>query len=204
MKLYGSLTSPFVRVVRIAAFELGIEKQIELVETVVKPAMPNLEYGKIINPLRRVPALETETGSVFIDSRVILEFLHAHANGKLLPRDETGRIDCLNRHAVASGGTEALVLAMYEKNIRPSETHWPENFADQLDKAQAALDWAEHYSEDLSGLFDISALAFTAMIDYANFRFGDIDWLGNRPKLAKLSEQWRDRQSVQSTKPPKI
>lgn len=61
MKLYGSLTSPFVRTVRIAAIELGLGAQVELAPTVVRPTEPNRAYGDRINPLRRVPALETES-----------------------------------------------------------------------------------------------------------------------------------------------
>jgi len=45
MKLYGSLTSPFVRTCRIAAIELGLERDVVLTPTVVRPTQPNRDFG---------------------------------------------------------------------------------------------------------------------------------------------------------------
>ncbi|MEM6413844.1 MAG: glutathione S-transferase N-terminal domain-containing protein [Pseudomonadota bacterium] len=202
MKLFGSLTSPFVRAVRIAAIELGIADQIELVETVVKPAAPNHSFGKAVNPIRRVPALQTASGANVIDSRVIIEFLNDHADGNLIASHPDKRLVCLNRHAIAAGGTEALVQAMYEKNIRPAATYWADNYADQLDKAASALDWAETNATEIGLAFDLGAIGFVAMIEYAQFRFADIDWVERRPAVADLLTEWRTRESVTKTLPP--
>lgn len=202
MKLYGSLTSPFVRAVRIAAIELGLADKLVLEPTVTRPTEPNRPYGAAVNPLRRVPALETDAGDVIIDSRVILEFLNAEAGGTLIPADAGARIDCLNRHAVAAGGTEALVLCMYEKNIRPAEYQWSAWLDDQLDKAGAALDWAEARTEVLGATFDLAAISFACFVDYGEFRFPEQNWMKGRPAFATLVEEWRTRPSVKETAPP--
>ncbi len=202
MKLYGSLTSPFVRAVRIAAIELGIESQIEFAPTVVKPTEPNRDFGAAVNPLRRVPALETDNGDVFIDSRVIVEFLNKAAKGSIVPKGAAARIACFNRHAVFSGATEALVSAMYESRVRPERLRWPDWRADMIDKAHAALDWAESRFEDMPDDFDLGAIALVCLIGYAQLRFPDIDWLASRPKLKAYWDDAQARSSVNETVPP--
>lgn len=199
MRLYGSLTSPFVRTVRIAAIELGLDSQMEFAPTVVRPTQPNRAYGAAVNPLRRVPALETEAGDVFIDSRVIVEFLNKAAKGSLVPKGASARIACFNRHAVVAGATEALVSAMYELRLRPEERRWPEWASDQIDKAGAALDWAEAHHADLTADFDLAAIALIALIGYAQFRFSFADWLDGRPNLAAFSAAAGLRASVAAT-----
>jgi glutathione S-transferase len=201
VKLYGSLTSPFVRTVRIAAIELGLDDQIDLVPTIVRPTQPNRDFGATINPLRRVPALETDDGEVFIDSRVIVEFLNKAAKGAVVPKGASARIACFNRHAVFAGATEALVSAMYESRLRPEERRWPEWAEDQIDKADAALDWAEPRMEDIAAEFDLAAIALLCLIDYAQFRFSSIDWMRERPAVAAFAAAAATRVSVATTAP---
>ncbi len=202
MKLYGSLTSPFVRAVRIAAIELGIASQIDFAPTVVKPTEPNRDFGAAVNPLRRVPALETDNGDVFIDSRVIVEFLNKAAKGAIVPKGAAARIACFNRHAVFSGATEALVSAMYESRVRPEKLRWPEWRTDMIDKSQAALDWAEERFDDMPDEFDLGAIALVCLIGYAQLRFPEIDWLASRPKLRAFWDDAQARPSVNETVPP--
>lgn len=201
MKLYGSLTSPFVRAVRIAAIELGIASQIDFAPTVVKPTEPNRDFGAAVNPLRRVPALETDNGDVFIDSRVIVEFLNKAAKGAIVPKGAAARIACFNRHAVFSGATEALVSAMYESRVRPEKLRWPEWRTDMIDKAQAALDWTEERFDDMPDDFDLGAIALVCLIGYAQLRFPEIDWLASRPKLRAYWDDAQARPSVNETVP---
>ncbi|MFZ5617241.1 MAG: glutathione S-transferase family protein [Pseudomonadota bacterium] len=201
MKLYGSLTSPFVRAVRIAAIELGLESQIDFAPTVVRPTQPNRDYGASVNPLRRVPALETDDGQIFIDSRVIVEFLNNAAKGDIVPKGAPARIACFNRHAVFSGATEALVSAMYEQRVRPEGKLWPEWSADQIDKAHAALDWAEQRFNDMPPGFDLGHIALVCLIGYAQLRFPEIDWFKGRPVTKAFYDAASARRSVVGTAP---
>jgi glutathione S-transferase len=201
MKLYGSLTSPFVRVVRMAALELGLGDKVVLTPTVVRPTEPNRSFGAAVNPLRRVPALETDSGESIIDSRVIVEYLNDMAGGDLVPRHGASRISCLNRQAVVAGATEALVSAMYETRLRPEDKRWPQWSADQIDKAHAALDWVEAHADEFSKHWDFAALSLVALVDYARFRFPGEDWLAGRPRLAGFLEISAKRESVAQTTP---
>ena len=199
MKLYGSTTSPFVRMVRIAALELDAD--VELAPTVVKPTLPNADYAREVNPLRRVPALEAADGEIIIDSRVIVEYLNAAKGGALLPAEPAARIKCLNAHAVCAGAIESRVLAMYERRVRPAEFQWPDLVEDQLDKARTAVAWAESRADLFAADMDLAAIALVSFIDYAVFRFPDVDWLGDAPRLAARLEALAARPSVRETFP---
>ena len=202
MKLYGSLTSPFVRAVRIAAIELKLADEIEFVATVVKPTAPNRSFGKDANPLRRVPALETANGEILVDSRVIIEHLNNVGRGTFIPEEPGARVACLNRHAIVAGATEALVSAMYETRLRPAEFQWPDWVDDQIDKAEKALDWAEANLDGFSQSFDLSAAALICLLDYAEFRFAERDWRKGRVKLDGYVSAMSARSSIRETTPP--
>jgi glutathione S-transferase len=199
MILYGSFTSPFVRAARIAAIELRLS--FEFAPTIVRPTQPNAAYGDGVNPLRRVPALETDDGAVIVDSRVIVEYLNDLAEGRIIPAHGAARIECLNRHAVAAGATEALVSAMYERRMRPKEKQWAGWADDQIDKARAALDWIEARCGAYSKEFDLGAIGLVCLLDYAAFRFPEIDWLAARPGIAALRREMDHRASVSDTMP---
>src|SRR5882757_4527028 len=81
MKLLFSPPSPFVRKVRIAAIEKGLDGRIELV-----PAQPWPEPTAVIafNPLGKVPVLLLDDGSPLYDSPVICEYLDCLGTGPAL------------------------------------------------------------------------------------------------------------------------
>lgn len=201
MKLYGSLTSPFVRAVRIAALELGLDEKIIFVPTVVRPTQPNMDYGTGVNPLRRVPALETGDGNVLVDSRIIIEHLNALVSGALVPADAPSRIAALNRHAAMAAATEALVAAMYERKLRPSDKRWDAWADDQIDKAAQALTWAEARADQFFGTFDIGTIGLVCLIGYAQFRFPETDWLDGLPTIGHQLSELENRDSVSATAP---
>jgi glutathione S-transferase len=90
---------------------------------------------------------------------------------------------------------------MYESRLRPEEKRWPEWRADLLDKAHAALDWAEKRTADFDRAFDIGTIGLVCLIDYARLRFPEVDWLKGRPRIAALLEKAGQRRSVAETRP---
>ena len=64
MKLRYSQTSPYVRKVMVAAIEVGLEGQIEVVPT--DPWDPETDLPDD-NPLGKVPTLITENGMMLVD-----------------------------------------------------------------------------------------------------------------------------------------
>ena len=138
MKLLYAPTSPFVRKVRAAAIELGLDGQIELELVQVAPCKPNRDYAKAHNPLRKIPALVTAEGMTIFDSTVICEYLDAMAGGgRLVPREGEARWRVLTGHTVAQGICEAAVMVRYETWLRPEALRWQDFAGDQWDRIDA-------------------------------------------------------------------
>lgn len=202
MKLYMSPASPFVHKCRIAVRELGLADRIEEVPTAVKPTEANLDYGARINPLRKIPALETDDGAILVDSRVIVAFLDEVAGGgRLVPAEGAARWRTLSAAAIAEGIMDCAVAARYERAVRPAETQWAPWAEDQLGKVDAALDWFEARVGTLEGAFDLKAATLAAALAYLDFRFAERDWRTARPKLAAWFEGVAARPSVAETRP---
>jgi len=200
VRLYGSRTSPFVRKCRAAAIELGLGDRVEFVETRVRPTEKNAEFAKL-NPLRKIPALETDADEMLLDSYVICDHLNEIGGGRLIPAEGAARRETLNLHAVASAATEALVSAMYEIRLRPEEKQWPAWTDDLVDRTQDAFDWIEARAGGFGEAPDLGHLAVASLAGYAAFRHGSIDWLGGRPQLAMWLDRVSPRPSLKDTAP---
>ena len=80
MKIYGSLTSPYVRKVRIFLAEKG--QQYDLVVEGPSDAAGNIAR---LNPLGKVPLLIRDDDEVLFDSIMIIEYLDALSGISLIP-----------------------------------------------------------------------------------------------------------------------
>ena len=104
MKLIGSLTSPFVRKVRVVLAEKKLDYKFE-VEDVWAAETRIMES----NPLGKVPCLVMEGGEAIFDSRVIVEYVDTLSPvGKLIPLSGRERVEVRTWEALA--GTSAVVL----------------------------------------------------------------------------------------------
>ena len=74
MILRSAPPSPFARKVHIAVSLLGFEDDVKVEAT---DTMDPNDKIRIQNPLAKIPALVAEDGTVYFDSRVILEYLEA-------------------------------------------------------------------------------------------------------------------------------
>lgn len=198
MKLYGSPVSPFVRKARIVVAELGLSERVAFVLAEGTPvdADPGL---RIKNPLRRIPFLELDDGSVVYDSRVAVEaMIQAARPQSLLPEDGPERIETLTRQALADGICDSAVGAAYEMRLRPAEKVWDVWVAQHWAKVESGLD-AFEAAERPEGRFDLGDCALAALPAYLDLRFSDRPWRETRPKLAAWWETERMRPSVAAT-----
>ena len=112
MKLIGSLTSPYVRKVRIAA----MEKHIDLEFVVDVPWNPDTKVGEY-NPLGKVPVLVQDDGATVFDSRVIVEYLDTVTPvSRLIPEGNRQRIAVKRWEALADGVTDSAALIFIERS----------------------------------------------------------------------------------------
>jgi glutathione S-transferase len=196
MKLYYSPNSPYARKVRVLAIERGISDQIELVE--VSTADLNGPLMQV-NPLGRVPALQTDADGMVHDSPVICEYLDGYTSnssgaGKVI--DLTDK--CFA--ATAQGMLDAGYAVRMEKT-RPEHLQWQDWKDKQFGKISRTLDQIEANPAALPNEPTIGAIALACTIEWLQFRHPEGQWLENRPALAQWVHAFGQRPSMQATRP---
>ena len=204
MKLIGSLTSPYVRKVRIVLAEKKLDYKFDVED--VWAADSTITAS---NPLGKVPCLVMEGGEAIFDSRVIVEYVDTLSPvGKLIPLSGRERVEVRTWEALADGLLDAAILARMEAHwVGRTDAQRCQGWIDrQTDKMHASLKamsqglgerpWCagNHHS-----LADIAA---GCALGYMDFRFAHIDWRDPYPNLARLFEKLSQRQSFIDTAPP--
>lgn len=197
MKLRYSTTSPFARKVEVTAHELGLAEKVERVPTDLSD--PNSDLVKI-NPLRKIPALVADDGTVLYDSPVICEYLDSLVGGRLFPPGGPDRWTALRRQALADGIMDAGVSTRFEM-LRPAGTKSEDWMARWRAAIARSVDALEREAEDLAGGLTIGQVAIACALGYLDFRFAADEWRKGRPKLAAWYEAFARRPSMTATLP---
>ncbi|MCG1038340.1 MULTISPECIES: glutathione S-transferase C-terminal domain-containing protein [Burkholderiaceae] len=201
MKLIGSLSSPFVRKVRIVMAEKKIDYKLVLenpwaVDTVIHD----------FNPLGKVPYLVMEDGEAMFDSRVICEYVDTLTPvGKLLPQLGRERAAVRGWEALTDGVLEAAVLVRVE--------------ATQRDEGQRSQAWVERQQRKIhAGLaamarglgerpwchgnhYTLADIALGCTLGYLDFRMSELAWRDAHPNLDKHFTKLSQRQAFVDTLP---
>ena len=202
MKLIGSLTSPYVRKVRIVLAEKKLDYQFVLEDVWGNDAI------LAANPLGKVPCLVMEGGEAVFDSRVIVEYVDTLSPvGKLIPPTGRERVEVRTWEALADGVCDAAILARLEATWAPREgarsTAWIER---QMARVQASLQAMAKGLGDkpwCSGNhFSLADVATGVALGYLDFRFSHIDWRASHANLARLADKLAQRQSFIDSAPP--
>ena len=203
MKLIGSLTSPYVRKVRVVMAEKKLDFQLVLEDVWNQDAILKS------NPLGKVPCLVMEGGEAVFDSRVIVEYLDTLSPvGKLIPPSGRERIEVRTWESLSDGLLDAAILARLE-------AHWAGRSDGQrsqawIDRQMRAVHGAlKAMSQGLGekpfcagNHFTLADIAVGCALGYLDFRFAHIDWRGSYPNLHKLHDKLATRPSFTDTLPP--
>ena len=200
MKLYFNPASPYVRKVRVTAYELGLSERIELISIALTPVNPH-QALRSSNPIGKIPTLITDDGASYYDSPVICEYLDSLAGGhRIFPATGAARWTALRRQALADGVMDAAVLTRYEEAARPKELRWQDWIDGQLLKVRTILDALER--EDLDEAVDIGTISIACALGYLDLRFANEGWRLTRPRLAAWAAALSKRPSLAATAPP--
>ena len=207
MKLTYSPASPFARKLRIAAIELGLIERIEFVGAAVAPGQPNEAYMRDVNPVKKLPALILDDGSVLLDSFVIAEYLDELGGGRLIPASGMARWHARSDHSCLQGMLDSMLLCRYEKLVRPQQLRWDAWMSDHWSRALAGMGRFERRDDVLSRPGDqqlpsLVQIALVCVTGYADFRFADSGWRASFPKLAAFHDAMTERPSVKVSAPP--
>lgn len=202
MKLIGSLTSPYVRKVRVVMADKKLDFSFEQ-ENVWAPETTIQQ----LNPLGKVPCLVMEDGSTLYDSRVIAEYLDTISPVcKLLPPNGRDRAEVKVWEALADGVIDAAVLAFVERRDRAPEQQSAKWIERQMGKVQAGLrEMSARLGESsyCMGIhYTLADVAVGCALGWLSLRFPGIDWRGAYPNLARLADKLAERPSFRDTAPP--
>jgi len=200
MKLIGSLTSPYVRKVRVVL----AEKKIEYEFILDSPWLEGNQVSKY-NPLGKVPVMVLDDESALYDSRVIVEYLDKMApNNRLIPASGRERINVKRWEALSDGLLDAAVAALLESK-RPDGERSASTIQRQREKVGLAL---KAMSDDLgdkswchgNGL-SLADITTGCALGYLAFRFPDISWSTSHSNLLRLYEKLMLRIAFSETVP---
>ena len=204
MKLIGSLTSPYVRKVRVVMAEKKLDYQF------VQEDVWHSDAILASNPLGKVPCLVMEGGEAVFDSRVIVEYLDARSPlNRLIPETNRERTEVRTWEALADGILDASILARLEAT-------WGERTAEQRSQAWIDRQMAkiEHAVVAIStGLAEkpwcapgnhmtLADIAVGCALSYLDFRFPQIEWRDSHANLKRLADKLNARPSFVDTAPP--
>lgn len=201
MKLIGSLTSPYVRKVRVVMAEKKLDY--ELVLENVWAADTQIQNH---NPLGKVPCLLMDDNGSLFDSRVIVEYLDTLSPvGRLIPQSGRERAAVKCWEAIADGVLDASIAIYIETNRRPAELRSTDWIDRQYKKIYAALDSMNKSLGDhpfcMGNSLSLADIAVGCALGYLDFRFSDYDWRSGHPNLQRLYEKLLARPSFSSTAP---
>jgi glutathione S-transferase len=203
MKLIGSLTSPYVRKVRIVMAEKKLDYRFEQEDVWGSDAI------LAANPLGKVPCLVMEGGEAVFDSRVIVEYLDARSPlARLIPESNRERTEVRTWEALADGILDAAILARLEatwpgRSAEQRSQAWIDRQLVRVDAALVAVATGLAEKPWCTGIhLTLADIAVGCALGYLDFRFPQIDWRSDHPNVARLAEKLNGRQSFIDTAPP--
>jgi glutathione S-transferase len=203
MKLIGSVSSPYVRKVRIVMFEKKLDFQ--FVTEDVWSAATAISQS---NPLGKVPCLVMEGGEALFDSRVIVEYIDTLSPvGKLIPPVGRERAEVKTWEALADGVLDAAILGRLEatwpgRTAEQRSAAWIERQMGKIHASMKAISQGLGDKAYCAGMhFSLADIAVGCVLGYLDFRFPQINWRADYPNLAKLDDKLATRQSFIDTKP---
>lgn len=203
MKLIGSVTSPYVRKVRVVMAEKKLDYA--LTHEDVWSAESKIQES---NPLGKVPCLIMEGGEALFDSRVIVEYLDTLSPvGKLIPVNGREKAEVKTWEALADGLCDAAILTRLEatwagRTDAQRSQAWMDRQLGKMHSSLKAMSQGLGERAFCAGThFSLADVAVGCALGYLDFRFTQIDWRSQYANLAKLQEKLVMRASFVETQP---
>jgi glutathione S-transferase len=204
MKLFGSLTSPYVRKIRIQLLEKAIPFALD-VDDVWKPG----STASRLNPLGKVPCVVLSDGQTLFDSALISEALELlYPQIPLLPSAAIPRLQARLLETLGAGISEAAVACFLERRFHDPDkisTVWLDRQMAKVTASMAHLDGlllqskAPFLAGDAFGLADISVVC---AVQYVELRLPQLVWREQFHVLSTYLDRLAMRSSVVDTLPP--
>jgi glutathione S-transferase len=197
MRLLYQSHSPYARKALVAAHEMGLAGQLEVIHHETRPTLRNAEVFAL-NPLGKVPVLICDDRTVLFDSSVICEYLDGLQQGrKLFPASSAQRFLALRTQAIAMGIADAGIAVRWETERRPEAVRWAPLRDGYLQKIAASCDFLEGHIDPEKEL-DIGDIALATALSWIAFR-RVYDFQAEHPRLGSWYQQISKRPSMVAT-----
>lgn len=203
MKLIGSISSPYVRKVRVVMAEKKLD--FDFVSEDVWSAQTTIGES---NPLGKVPCLVMEGAEALFDSRVIVEYLDTLSPvGKLIPASGRERSEVKTWEALADGLLDAAILARLEatwagRTEAQRSQAWIDRQIGKIDATLIAMSRGLGDKPYCSGIhLSLADIAVGCAVGYLDFRFPQITWRTEFANLVRLHDKLMLRPSFAGTVP---
>lgn len=201
MKLIGSLTSPYVRKIRV----LLQEKNLPFELIIDSPWEPSTHVSDF-NPLGKVPALVTDDGETLFDSNILAEYIELSGPAPhFLPADRAAALRVRQLVMLADGISDASVTIFLEKKRTEEQQNagWISRQEGKIARGVDALEARAAASTWLHGdAMTLADIAAGCTLLYLDLRLPYLGWRDGHPALTALLDRLASRASFQNTTPP--
>jgi glutathione S-transferase len=198
MRLFITPTSPFARKARVVVREVDLIDRIEEIDVPLR----TLETPLLaVNPLIKVPTLETTPGRVLTESSLIAAWLDQATGGRLMPGDDDARLEAAGLDGLGIGLLESLGLRSRFLRV-PDAERSPTLIGLEEARCQRGYDRLEQSADRLAATGLMPQITIGCALGFVDFRLPDEGWRVGRPRLAAWFELFAERPSMQETAPP--
>lgn len=195
MQLFLNATSPYARVVRIAAEELGLGESIELCWT---DPWSDPEPLLQVNPAARVPALKLDDGSNISESLLIAVYLNRlDPQSRLLPPGQL--VDCLHLAGLGQALLDASFASVITRKHQGAATDSSLLGGRRLRAIERLLPALATAWQPIGGMPHLGDLVVAVALDYLAFRMPEYRWQQEYPELARGHALLTQRASLRHT-----
>lgn len=187
--LYGSLTSPFVRRIRMLMEDIPYDfKEIDIFG-------PDKELLQTINPINQIPVLLHGDQKIW-DSRQIFNYLSFFHEWEKMSWDQENRLT-----AIESAMNAAVAILLLKRSGIKLESNIM-YLNRQVERIESVLDYLQSYlSEDALKIWNFESMTLYSFLDWASFR--EIIDLSKRPECQKFLDTYAEKAIVKETQIPR-
>ena len=196
LRLFGTVTSPYVRRVRIVLSELSLDYQ--LVNTATDEGQRQL---RAVTPVWKVPVLAIDDEILFDSHAITRRLLSLHPS-RALELPDAADFESSNRLTAIDGALDSLINAFYlaKDGVGAESSSYAQK---QRDRAATCLRWldARDWSGATSGsgALGLPEVHLATALDWIRFR--DVAPLEPYPELARVLQAHAARPSLLETLP---
>ena len=194
MKLYGTPTSPYVRIVRVMLHETGLDSRVEWVP--VRTRTPDCVVHAF-NPTGKVPTLETDDGHYLSETQLVCEYLDRLHDGAPFAGAAPGLVERAYQ-GIVTGFADGVAVWVREKRRAHSEQS-PGILQQERDRAERCLVYFERENKRLVDTANLATVMLAVNLALLDSVFDDIDISDQRPLLEAWYRRFAARPSMRAT-----